>query len=596
MVQILYNIYIDDKMEKKMDYLFSKSANKIDNLYGVEPITNELPYVHENGVNTTGRPIYYISDLHVEFKDKKGFKNLTYAKYIEHVISGMNGGDLFGDAPLLIAGDISCYLSQVDYFFSQLRMRREGRIIFVLGNHEIWSYDEESNRNLSHIIEEYRKICAKYDVILLQNELAFFYDERTGNGELLPYSKKIIISAHELVSIEPDKLKEYSRQAKLTVFGGIGFTGVCKTINKNGHLYNAEMGLYRDIIPTLEEDIKESQKCEIAYKKVFDTLKDMQVIILTHSPFNNWTNLEYNPNFIYINGHTHHQYFEMTKERTIYADNQVGYSSDSYDLKYFYVDGTYDAFRYYKDGIYEITYDQYLDFNIGKNIRIKKKKDEKQIYMLKRTGFYMFVYYNSSHKLVLLNGGSTKRLVHDMDYYYENLARYGLQLNAIMEQYTFALYTVSCNIKKIGGSGTIHGCIVDIDYYNHIYINPFDGRVVPYYAIDMEKKYVYKDLETLLEDKCPSLLTNFKKWENEEQDSFMLVPSSFELTNGAILVTDKNMYKASRVIKTIQYLLFQNVIRDWNDKILKNYESHSDDIFEEINKIQIDNKIFIEQK
>lgn len=575
-----------------MEDTISKITKDVNAFYGIEPYIDELPYVHENNNELNGRKIYYISDLHVEFKDKKGYIDFTYEKYIDHVVAKMNGGDPFGDDPLLIVGDISCFMWQVDYFFKQLRMRRDGNIIFVLGNHDIWAYDKLENRELYCIIEEYRNICTKYDIELLHNELAFFFDERTGNGELLPYFKKIIISENDLISMGTEELRQYSKKAKLIIYGGIGFSGVCKICSKKGILYNAEMGLYRDIVPTLEEDIKESIKCENAYKKVLEALNDTQVIILTHCPFDNWTNIEYNPNFIYLNGHTHHDYFERTAERTIFADNQVGYSDDCYDLRYFIIEGTYDAFKDYKDGIYQITYEQYIDFNIGKNIRLKKKRDDKQIYMLKGSGYYMFVYYNSSKKLVLLNGGSSKRLGHNIDYYYENLGKYGTQLNAIMEKYTSALNSVSYSIKKIGGSGNIHGCIVDIDYYNHIYINPIDGRVIPYYAIDMTEKYVYTDLYTLIEDKSPSLLPGYIKWKNSEQNSFMLVPSSFELSNSEILVTDRSMYKASRVIKTIQYLLFQNIIRDWNDKVLKSFETHSEELYEEINKIQIDEKIF----
>lgn len=37
---------------------------------------------------------------------------------------------------------------------------------------------------------------------------------------------------------------------------------------------------------------------------------------------------------------------------------------------------------------------------------------------------------------------------------------------------------------------------------------------------------------------------------------------------------------------------FQNIVRDWNHRVLKSYETHTEEVFEEINKIQIDEKIF----
>ena len=54
------------------------------------------------------------------------------------------------------------------------------------------------------------------------------------------------------------------------------------------------------------------------------------------------------------------------------------------------------------------------------------------------------------------------------------------------------------------------------------------------------------------------------------------------------------MYSTSRVIRTIQYLLFQNVIRDWNDKIIYRLKTHSEEVFKEINKIVIDENVFFE--
>ncbi len=53
-------------------------------------------------------------------------------------------------------------------------------------------------------------------------------------------------------------------------------------------------------------------------------------------------------------------------------------------MRYFLINGTYDSFINYSDGIYKITYEQYIDFNIGKNVRLKKKNDGKQIVLLKR--------------------------------------------------------------------------------------------------------------------------------------------------------------------------------------------------------------------
>lgn len=566
-----------------------KRENTNGEVFCLEPIIKSLPCAHSNMEMKGGRKVFYISDIHCNKKIEKGFKDFSDEEYINHVIAKMNGDGPFGDSPLIIVGDIDCCINNVDYFFSQLRMRREGIIIFVLGNHEIWAYDMPVS-DLDEIIKKYHSICNKHDVIMLQNELAFFYDGRTGNGELLPFCHHHVISEKELLELSIDEIQENAEKAKMIVFGGLGFSGKSKILTPKGKIYNADAGLYGDVISTLEEDIRQTEKSEKVYFRVLEALSNYTVIIATHCPLDNWSESDYNPNFIYLSGHTHHNTFYMSSEKKVFSDNQVGYSSDNYDLRYFFISGTYDSFINYSDGIYKITYEQYIDFNIGRNIRLKKKNDGKQIILLKKGFTHMFVYYNASNKLVLLSGGRPKCLSHDLNYYYENLDKYVRNVKKIMNSYIDELLEVSKAVRTIGGDGSIHGCIVDIDYYNHIYINPVDGKVTPYFAYDMQQKYVYKDLYTLLKEKKPSLLSGYVEWQKVNPDKNMLVVQNTVLTNQAVLVADKNIYKASRIVKTIQYLLFQNIVREWNDKIL--YIDNRENMFIELENLEIDNSIY----
>lgn len=551
-------------------------------------VLDYTPCTHSNMAIPGRRKVFYISDIHCDTKSKKGFNNCSDKEYINHVITKMNGDGPFGDNPLIIVGDIDCYIENVDYFFSQLRMRRDGIIIFILGNHEIWSCDT-STSNLDEIIERYRFICKKYDVIMLQNELAFFYDERTGNGELLPFRHHHVISENELSELSIGEIQAYAEKAKMIIFGGLGFSGKCKDFTRKGDLFNADFGLYGNVVPTLSEDIIQSRKTEKAYLKVFEALSNYNVIIATHCPLNNWSESDYNPNFIYLSGHTHHNTFHMSSNKTVFADNQVGYFSDDYDLRYFLIDGTYDSFINYSDGIYNITHEQYIDFNIGKNVRLKKKNDEKQIILLKKGFAHMFVYYNNSKQLMLLSGGSPKRLYHDLNYYYTNLDKYVCNIKIIMNSYMDKLFDVSKLIRLIGGDGCIHGCIIDIDDYNHIFINPLDGKITPYSAYDIKYKYVYKDLYSLLEEKKPSLLHRYIEWERKNPNNELVICSP-KLPELSVLVTDKSIYKASKVIKSIQYILFQDIVRDWNDKIL--HINSPKEALEEIERLEIDNSIY----
>ena len=163
-------------------------------------------------------------------------------------------------------------------------MRREGIIIFVLGNHEIWAYDIQ-NRDLDEIIKKYRSICDKHEVIMLQNGVAFFYDVRTGNGEVLPFFDSKVITEQELLESSIDEIQAKAKKAKMIVFGGLGFSGKCKTLSQNGNIYNADIGLYRDVVPTLEEDIIQSEKSEKAYFKNNGSLRELYCYYCNSLPF-----------------------------------------------------------------------------------------------------------------------------------------------------------------------------------------------------------------------------------------------------------------------------------------------------------------------
>ena len=105
----------------------------------------------------------------------------------------------------------------------------------------------------------------------------------------------------------------------------------------------------------------------------------------------------------------------------------------------------------------------------------------------------------------------------------------------------------------------------------------------------MDKKYVYESFEKLLEDKCPKLLAGFRKFNDEKNLTNIQVIDS--QTVEKVFVGDRSMYSASNVIYNIQYLFYSNVIRNWNEKILKIKNMNTKEAIEEINK----SAIFIEK-
>lgn len=192
--------------------------------------------------------------------------------------------------------------------------------------------------------------------------------------------------------------------------------------------------------------------------------------------------------------------------------------------------------------------------------------------MLKSHNVYCFILENQdTEKMYLLNGGNINILEHsDINYYFERMSYYSDAIKEIFSGYNQALKSISDSIKKIGGTGTIHGSIVDIDFFNHIYLNPEDGTVTPYFALSIVEKYIYPNVKALLLAEREDLYDNYMKNLDGETEGNMLLKG--EMKAGSIEVSrfipDTSMYRPSRIMKSLQYLTEVNVIRIWNDSII----------------------------
>ena len=261
-------------------------------------------------------------------------------------------------------------------------------------------------------------------------------------------------------------------------------------------------------------------------------------------------------------------------------------------MKHFYIDSNYDIFSNYEDGIYQITPEQYIDFNRGKRIQSSFKRKDVSVIMLKRHGFYMFLYYGKysrtakSESLYLLSGGRMLNLPLQyklaIQYYYDDMERYIDNIHKLMYRYTLGQEALSQFIIRLGGSGKIHGCIIDVDRpeqagdysYTHLFVNPIDGRVTPYFAWDTRARTVYKDFQALLEHEevCKPLLENYRLLLDSQSENLPPIRygTSVEEWGEDDSVYDKGgyLYKISRIIKSLQYCTEKNVIRTWNENIL----------------------------
>lgn len=171
--------------------------------------------------------------------------------------------------------------------------------------------------------------------------------------------------------------------------------------------------------------------------------------------------------------------------------------------------------------------------------------------------------------LSILNGGVFRRLENlDINYYYNNMDKVIALINGPLATYTKVQKQIAGVIKKIGGSGYIHGCIIDIDYWNHIYVNPYDSKLTGYWAHDVVNKIVYADIPSLLEDKCPWI---YSKYVEQIDDNIrkLLIPRNTKLSKLKAEYNGTDIYVASREIKKLQKIK-SNILTTWSGIIDNN--------------------------
>lgn len=520
--------------------------------------------------------LYYITDLHLEYQFRNNVDIQNYLsggafdmekvvvaidEKIKEMTSVRYGGIL------LIGGDVSHYKQLVSLFYYMLLRRWHGIIISVLGNHELWDNHCEWNdsvyvsRSVEEIVDDYRSrinrsFADKFYRVLLQN--AVFIS--------CPGQNDCVVEEGQLMSASDEDLREVCSKASLIILGGIGFSGL-------NPKYNAEYGLYRSAVTTLEGDKALSERFRSVYDKLNRCAGDKRVIVLTHNPVSDWTDEPVNPNWIYVNGHTHRN---SLIGKNVLSDNQVGYKLSRWRLNGFSVDDIQDPFINMEDGIHEISPEIYKLFYSERCIATSGCNYPGRIFALKRKDLYMFI-LRSEAQLYILSGGQRKRLDNmNIQYYYDNMERYVSKVYELLEPYNKAIWALSGEIRDVGGDGTVHGCIVDIDFFNHVYLNPFDGKVTPYYAEDTVSRLVYEDLPALLREKLPEL---YPKFIAADKNGSIPLLSQFavskenetqnmESAKVPELVMGTEMYSPSRIMRSIQYIFDNNVIRIWKDEIL----------------------------
>ncbi len=532
----------------------------------------ERPEIKYLGLKAYDSFIHYITDLHLLNKlDLDECKTINDATtFIKHYIRQLYHKSFrtiyYTKSIILIGGDVSSNFELFKLFIELLKeqfsnVKSKPAIIFTLGNHELWGFPQLS---FDKIVKKYKKLLSDNGMYLLQDNIIAIYDKKEtdtvdeDNQEIKFFEKDIIeINTKQILSIESKTLNDRLNEARLILFGGIGFSGYCKE-------FNAKNGIYKDTI-TYEQELELTNRFENLYNKVCKSLNNKQVIIFTHMPLDNWcASPTPKENFIYVSGHTHKNYFYDDGCYRIYADNQIGYERTQFKLKYFELNNEYDYFISYGDGIYQITREDYINFYRGKNIRLTFNREYHKLFMIKKYNFYMFIIQYPNGSLSILNGGAIKGLKYrDINYYYVNMDKTISYFKTPLDKYYQYQKQLASFIQSLGGTGEIHGAIVDIDYFNHIYVNPIDNTITPYYATSVIYKQVYANLQALLKEQKPNLYLNYLQVIKDNPNIVSLFKFNDNLEERTLYL-EADIYRASNEVKKLQKL-YSNILTTWYD-------------------------------
>lgn len=422
-------------------------------------------------------------------------------------------------------------------------------VYFVLGNHE---YIEFSN--VQACVDFYKEKLSKMGITLLQNE--------------------------------------YVKKGGFLLYGGTGFAKYDEVWNANSIVCCPNF--------SREDEIKETTMFENGYKEALEYAKKKGLCFLcvSHYPVSACLNNVFNKEAIYFTGHNHRNEYVKSTDKVLYADNQIGYENNNIIFKRAITGFEINPYGSLNDGLYKTTVEEYLQFYryigeyVGEGKLLYQRCQRGDFYVVKRRGYYGFfiiVPNGGSKGISIVNGGKTKKLTGstDIEWICENFEFVVFKYLQMLLPLRKAQEEISRELKELGLDGTIHGLIVDIDFYHHIAINPVEGSMEFYYSSKYGTKMrlnsfneVVNSLESHKEsyDKRDYKLIQEKYDENLMSKGYLLgVPSeNYLLEAGNYEVEDisrreeqivsrtEGMYGVSRKISPLQRLFSGRVLRDFD--------------------------------
>ena len=473
--------------------------------------------------------IYYISDLHLDSHvNNIDDIDTIIDKLIKSLGSKTIDGSFKYDIEKLknslyfFMGDIGSNLNYLTYFYSRLHTKlntlldTNAKFFFILGNHELYSFDTVEDG-----IIYFKEFAEKENICFLHNSVCMFKE--------------------------------------ICIIGGTGFAKYNKTFNATNVIGAKYM--------SREDEIIESEKFYNFYDSVLDKIEDenKKLFVLSHYPTNDW--LEENniaSNVVYFFGHTHKNTYIHKNGSLIIANNQIGYKNSNINFLEFPLYDIKNPFLLYEDGCYEIDILLYKEFLQSKGLFISTSIIERslftegsKLYIIKQEGYYGFFILNPKKDAKICYKGKVKNIENtkglSIDYFY-NKFYYMVQgqIN-VFRDYYMTLSNISKEVKYLGLEGTIHGCIVDLDFEHHIMLHPLNGSMIYYFSPYFGTIKLYKSFGKMLK-------SSMKKTLDVEKYNYVL-DKYIKLEQSNSLVLYKNINNSVVIQDTVEYEKFQEVSR-----------------------------------
>lgn len=520
----LYHFNSDTALATANDSL---SVNNTEFLFG-EPI----PFRMINNQHAPGGlVINYISDIHLLHHLKHYDNNAD--KLISKVTATLRKSiklyptenSIFENAIVIFAGDIASDKNVVKKFYQTFMEKCKDLkidVFAVLGNHEYIGFD-----TIQDATDYYSALFNSLNIRFLNNSFL---------------SNKDFI-----------------------IFGGTGFA----KYNLN---YNADSLLCCKTF-TREFEIAETAKYEAAYINALAVAKRDHkcFIVCSHYPLQDCLKTTDNM-AIYFTGHNHRNTYCRNQNLTLFADNQIGYKTNTaIKFKQASTGLEYNPYFGLTDGLYKTSVADYMQFYryLGQScgdgaILYKALKNDAVLYVVKRNGYYGFFLLKekgTNKGISIVNGGTTKRVtsIPDMEIVCRNFDEMINAYLSAMIPLRNLQEKISNELKAIGFSGGIHGTIVDVDYFHHINFNPIKNEFEFYYAAILGEKYSYESFDAMMLDKKSFSLDDKKaikryfecKKSNKRYFLSSLVPNRNTLELSSELKTINQIQKGFNVTRKV---------------------------------------------